>query len=268
MALSFALTTMSCGGGGRDTASSAQDAPLAQARPTALTDQQIAQLLYSGSPRTPEGFYTEAKPDSFGYVMTKHLKNTDVADVADDAPKYELCTNDWDEAFAWSEAAQQRALQYASLTATDENSRYFEFVRVRTDDPEVYIRERVFKCEYLDRRTNDLRLESGPAGTLHSTPVDAQALRALSEYLWQFTSYNNFGHAVLSSTGDGSGNTLRHTLLIANLERRGVSSTCDLITVDAWRHEAVVATGELMRNVEALWSFGAREANGAVELCD
>lgn len=266
--VSVALAVSSCGGGGGGSSnSSPASGPVVQ-RPTDLTDEQIAALLYAGSPRTPAGFYKETPPASYAYSNTTHLKNTDVADIASDAAQYELCTDDWNEAFNWSETAQQRASQYADLVATNDDPRYFEFARVRSSDPEVYLRGRVFKCAYVDRNANDLRVSSSAAGTLKSTPTTAQTLQEFSEYVWQFTSYNNFGHAVLSSSGTNTATTLTHTLLIANLERHAISSTCDRITVEAWRHAAAVATGELTRSVEELWSFGAREASGVVERCN
>jgi hypothetical protein len=267
--LSFALLASSCGGGGGgdSTGSAPATIPLQQ-RPTALTDIQIAQLVYAGAPRTPADFYAEAAPTSYAYVNTSHLKNTDVADVPNDAAQYELCTDDWNEALAWSEAAQQRSPQYADLTTTDEDSRYFEFGRVRDSEPDVYLRGRVFKCAYLQRAANNLRAQSGNAGLLKSTPVDGEALKTLSEYLWQFTTYNNYGHIVLSSTAETLSTTLRRTLLIANLEREGMSASCDRIYVETWRHDATTLTGELTRSIEELWSFGARESQGTVELCD
>ena len=266
LAVSVALAASSCGGDdGTDSAPASS--PVAQ-RPTELTDEQIAAVLYAGSPRTPTGFYEETPPASYAYVNTAHLKNTDIADVASDAAQFELCTDDWNEAFNWSETAQQRASQNADLVATNDDPRYFEFARVRSGDPQVYLRGRVFKCAYVDRNANNLRSSASAAGTLKSTPITAQALQDFSEYVWQFTSYNNFGHVVLSSSGTSTATALTHTLLIANLERHAISSTCDRITVEAWRHMTVIATGELTRSVEELWSFGAREMNGTVERCD
>ncbi|MET0658450.1 MAG: hypothetical protein ABW110_09890 [Steroidobacteraceae bacterium] len=277
LGLSAVLCVSSCGGGGGGSdsggggsdsgGSSPASIPVSQ-RPTSLTDLQIAQLLYEGSPRTPADFYAEAAPASYAYVNTSHLKNTDVATVASDAPQYELCSDDWNEALAWSEAAQQRSGQYADLMATEENERYFEFGRVRSSEPDRYLRGRVFKCAYLERQTSNLRQQAGNAGVLKSTPIDTQSLKLLSEYLWQFTTYNNYGHAVLSSTGEPANSSLRRTLLIANLAAAGTSGTCDRILVEAWRHDAATATGALTRSVEELWSFGARENAGAVELCN
>lgn len=266
----FAFFASSCGGGGGGSGSAGSAPaiiPITQ-RPTSLTDAQIAELVYAGSPRTPDDFYTESAPSSYAYVNTAHLKNTDIAAVPNDAAQYELCSDDWNEALSWSETAQQRSGEPADLMATDETERYFEFGRVRSSEPDRYLRGRVFKCAYLQRETNNLRAQSGSAGVLESKPIDAQALKELSEYLWQFTSYNNYGHTVLSSTGDALSTALRRTLLVANLERNGTSSTCDRITVEAWRHDVATATGELTRATEELWSFGARETGGVVELCD
>lgn len=265
----FALLAVGCGGGGGggSTGSSPATLPVTQ-RPTSLTDLQIAQLVYAGTPRTPDGFYTEAAPTSYAYVNTSHLKNTDVETLASDAAQYELCSDDWNAALAWSEAAQQRSGEYADLMSTEENGRYFEFGRVRSSEPDRYLRERVFKCAYLERESNNLRAQTGSAGLLKSTPIDAEALKQLSEYLWQFTPYNNYGHTVLSSGGETFSGSLRRTLLIANLERNGTSASCDRIYVEAWRHDVAMATGELTRSAEELWTFGAREVDGVVELCE
>jgi hypothetical protein len=37
--------------------------------------------------------------------------------------------------------------------ATNDDTRYFEFGRSRRGDPDFYLRERVFKCTYVDRAT-------------------------------------------------------------------------------------------------------------------
>ena len=51
---------------------------------------------------------------------------------------------------------------------------------------------------YLDRDGVELGEEAGSAGTLNQRPINGPELAALSEYLWQFTLYNNFGHVVLN----------------------------------------------------------------------
>ena len=259
-----AIALSSCGGGGDGGA--AQPATSAS-RPVAQSDLQIAQSLYAGAPRTPTGFYAESAPSGLSHVATMHLKNSDLGASPSTQPSHELCTNDWSQALAWSETSAQQAADYANLVETSDEARFFEFGRTRAGDPQFYMRARVFKCAYLDRSSTDLRTAAGPAGQLNHRPLSASELRTLSEYLWQFTGYNNFGHVVLKSAGDASANGFSHTLHIASLTRGGMSSSCDRIDVIAWRHDLVAATGALERSAATLWSFGARENAGVAELC-
>ena len=182
-------------------------------------------------------------------------------------PLYELCTDDWNEALAWSELGAQNAPQYSDLVETNDDPRYFEFGRVRQGDPTFYVRARVFKCAYLDRAAANLRAAAGAAGKLNRRPLTATELRDLSEYLWQFTQYNNVGYAVLKSSGTSTAASLTHTLHIGKLARGGISASCDRVDVVAWRHTLDTTTGSLQLEATTLWSFGARESAGVVSLC-
>jgi hypothetical protein len=269
VALSAAVALGGCGGGGGDDSGTAKQAAAATvpSRPVAQTDLQIAQSIYGGT-RTPADFYADPAPSGHGYVATSHLKNTDLGVAASvTSPQYELCTNDWNEAFGWSELSAQNAPQYADLVVTNEDPRYFEFGRARSGEPQIYLRGRIYKCAYLDRSLTDLRTASGDAGQINRRPLTAAELKTLSEYLWQFTIYNNTGHAVLKSDGSSNDSGLAHTLYIANLVRNGVSGNCDRIDVVAWRHTAELSTGRMQLDVQSLWSFGARDSAGVAQLC-
>lgn len=262
-----AFAMSGCGGGGGGEAAQSP-APIAVAqRPVTQSDLLIAQGVYTGGARTPTGFYTESSPSGHDYVSTVHLKNADLGAGAESQPLFELCTNDWNEALAWSELSAQQSAQYADLVETNDDARFFEFGRARQGDPSFYVRARVFKCAYLDRSGADLREAGGPAGRLNQRPLSADELKNLSEYLWQFTSYNNFGNVVLKSEGEAMSIGLAHTLHIARLTREGISNSCDRIDVIAWRHELSTSTGALELTVETLWSFGARDSAGVAELC-
>lgn len=262
-----ALVLSACGGGGGD---SSAPAPTASAppRPVVQSDLQIAQSVYGVGPRTPVGFYADPPPSGHGYVSTMHVKNASVdAAVVAPEPLYELCTDDWNQALAWSELSAQNEPQPSDLVETNDDPRYFEFGRVRQGDPTFYVRARVFKCAYLDRAAANLRAPAGAAGQLNRRPLTAAELRDLSEYLWQFTSYNNVGYAVLASGGSSSAAALMHTLHIGSLARSALSSTCDRVDVISWRHTLDATTGSLQLEVATLWSFGARESAGVVSLC-
>jgi hypothetical protein len=262
-----AIVLSACGGGGGESAAptpSANSPP----RPVTQSDLQIAQSVYGLGPRTPVGFFSDSAPSGHDYVSTMHLKNADV-DAAAIAPQplYELCTDDWNQALSWSELGAQSSPQYSDLVETNDDPRYFEFGRVRQGDPTFYIRARVFKCAYLDRAAANLRAAAGPAGMLNRRPLSATELRDLSEYLWQFTKYNNVGYAVLASSGSAGAASLSHTLHIGVLARAAISSSCDRVDVITWQHTLDTATGTLQLEVTTLWSFGAREAAGVVSLC-
>jgi hypothetical protein len=263
-----AVVLSACGGGGGGDSAAPTPSASAPPRPVTQSDLQIAQSVYGIGPRTPMGFYADAPPSGHGYVSTMHLKNADV-DAAAVAPQplYELCTDDWNQALSWSELGAQNSPQYSDLVETNDDPRYFEFGRIRQGDPTFYIRARVFKCTYLDRAAANLRASAGPAGTMNRRPLTAVELRDLSEYLWQFTKYNNVGYAVLESSGSASGSALAHTLHIGVLARSGISSSCDRVDVIAWKHALDTASGTLQLEVTTLWSFGARESAGAVSLC-
>lgn len=263
--LLLAIGLASCGGGG-DSGQTAAPVAVAPPRPVTQSDLQIAQSIYGGGSRTPNGFYSESAPSGHDYVSTVHLKNSDLGANASQ-PLYELCTNDWNQALAWSESSAQAAAPYADLVDTNDEPRFFEFGRARRGAPEFYVRARVFKCAYLDRASANLRVTAGAAGQLNQRPLTANDLRTLSEYLWQFTSYNNFGHVVLKSSGDTTVSGLAHTLHLASLERGGFSASCDRIDVVAWRHDVDASSGALELRADTLWSFGARESAGVAELC-
>ena len=259
-----AVVLSACGGGGSAPAPAASAPP----RPVTQSDLQIAQGVYGTGPRTPAGFYSDPPPSGHDYVSTTHLKNADVdAAVVAPQPLHELCTDDWSQALEWSELGAQSSPQYSDLVETNDDPRYFEFGRVRQGDPTFYVRARVFKCAYLDRASVNLRAAAGAAGTLNRRPPTAADLHEMSEYLWQFTQYNNVGHAVLQSSGSSTTGTLTHTLHMGVLVRGALSSSCDRVDVIAWRHTLDTMTGSLQVESTTLWSFGARESAGAVSLC-
>ena len=126
--LAATLALSGCGGGSSDGSSSPAASAAAAPRPVTQSDLDIARSIYGGAARTPANFYSDAAPSGQSYVSTTHLKNSDVgaSGAGQPQPLYELCTNDWNEALAWSEEAAQRTSPYAGLVETNEGARYFE----------------------------------------------------------------------------------------------------------------------------------------------
>jgi hypothetical protein len=263
IALLVSLGVAACAGG---SSASPKPAALAVTRgPVTQTDLQIAELLYTDAKRTPDGFYNEpARPD-LAAATTFHLKNSDFDSAA--TRDFELCSDDFAQALGWSEAVARAGASYANLVETTATHQYFEIVRATPTAPIAMIRARVFKCAYVDRNNVDLNAANGSAGVLNERPLDAAALRQLAEYLWRFTMFNNFGHAVLISAASDLGASLRQSLYIANLEAVS-SSNCDRIEIVELRHDADKATASLSRQLIPTWSFAARSVYGRVELCN
>ena len=225
-----------------------------------LADVRIADLLYAGMPRVPADFLSDAPPPGSGVVSTYHLQTTQ---LSPGGARHELCTDDPNQARAWSNSVSGSAETLVGESASD---RYFEFQRVRNSIPVVSVRARVFRCAYLDRSTVNLADEQGPAGLLNQRPIDAAALRNLSEYLWLFSTYNNADHAVLASRAAQSGGSLEHEIVMAQLIRAG-SGGCDRVSVFTWRHRIDATTGTMAREWVPLWEFGARQGIGGVATC-
>jgi hypothetical protein len=255
LALAVALTISSCD------VEPGSEAPSGTLSPA---DREIAAQLYSGTSRTPPGFLDDAAPAGFAQVTTYHVKTTQLAAPA--AASYEVCTDDWSQAFAWSEEVALASSPYLDFVGNEATARYYEFDRVPQGQPDRYVRMRVFRCSYLDRTGVDMAAAAGFAGVLNVRPLDAAALRELGEYLWWFTIYNNADHAVLASE-PGSAVELAHVLTIASLERAAGGTSCDRITVRESTLSADPLTGVLQRATVVVRELGVRQEGALLVGC-
>ncbi len=280
---SMALITLAaCGGGGGSgssapAASTSQPAaapatsnnsPAATPSSTATADLGLADRLYKGDARTPNGFDVEARPSNvFGTLSTRHLKNTDFATGPQAAgPTFEVCTNDMAQALAWSETQSTWNGMYSDLVEVRGDSRMFEIIRVPRFDVTAMLRHRVFRCDYLDRSGSDLRADIGSAGSFNQRPLNADELEKLGEYLWQFTLYNNSDHVVASSSTATVGGSLVHTIRMAQLVR-GAVGTCDTVQIMDWSHSMNTTSGAIVREHTNVRSFRAQSASGSTSIC-
>jgi len=139
-------------------------------------------------------------------------------------------------------------------------------VRVPRADVTAMIRHRVFRCDYLDRSNTDLRLDVGAAGNMNQRPLTADELEKLSEYLWQFTMFNNSDYVVESSTRSTSGNALVQTIRMGQLVR-GATGTCDTVQISDWTHTMNAADGTLTRSLSSVRSFKTKGNSAGAESC-
>ncbi len=282
LALALAASLTACGGGGGGGAAASSNttptaAPVAStpAPPVATSpagpgaaDLAFADRLYKGDQRTPAGFALDARPASVtGTVSTRHLKNSDFATGPQSAgPTFEVCTNDMAQALDWSERQAAWNGQYSDMVEVTGDEHFFEVVRVPRSDVTALVRHRVFRCDYLDRSASDLRTDQGSAGLMNQRPLNADELEALSEYLWQFTQFNNSDYAVESSTGAGVSGALTHTIRLGQLVR-GAPGACDTVHVSDWTHTMNATNGALTRTLTAVRSFEVRSSYAGSESC-
>jgi hypothetical protein len=277
--LALAMLLTACGGGGGGAAapvsSSSPNVQPASVTPPApapasvnTADLDLAARLYKGDERTPAGFAVEARPASVvGTLSTRHLKNTDFATGPQAMnPVYEVCTNDMAQAIDWSERQANWQGQYSDMVEVNSDNRMWEIVRVPRADATAMIRHRVFRCDYLDRAGSDLRADSGSAGSMNQRPLTADELKALAQYLWQFTTYNNSDYAVVSSTSSSSGSSISETIRVGQLVR-GTAGGCDTVQLTDWTHTMSSTDGTLTRAVTDVRSFKVKSGASGAQSC-
>jgi hypothetical protein len=235
---------------------------------TATADLALASRLYKGDERTPAGFDVEARPASVvGTLSTRHLKNTDFATGPQGiSATFEVCTNDMAQAIDWSEKQSTWQGQYSDLVDVRSDAHMFEVVRVPRADVAAMIRHRVFRCDYLDRSNTDLRADVGAAGAMNQRPLTADELEKLTEYLWQFTMFNNADYAVESSTRSASGGALMQTIRMGQLVR-GATGACDTVQISDWTHTMNSADGTLTRSLSNVRSYPVKGASSGAMSC-
>jgi len=202
-----------------------------------------------------------------GTLSTRHLKNTDFATGPQGiSTTYEVCTNDMAQAIDWSERQATWQSQYSDLVEVRSDTTMFEVVRVPRADVTAMIRHRVFRCDYLDRSNTDLRIDVGSAGNMNQRPLTAEELEKLSEYLWQFTMFNNSDYVVESSTRSTNGGTLTQTIRMGQLVR-GAAGACDTVQLSDWTHTMNAIDGTLTRSLSNVRTFKAKSTSSGAETC-
>ena len=111
-----------------------------------------------------------------------------------------------------------------------------------------------------------MRSDAGSAGLMNQRPLTASELKALAEYLWQFTMFNNSDYAVASSSGSTDGGVLTHVIRLGKLER-GSSGGCDTVQVSDWTHTMNTTNGALSKTLTAVRTFKVKSTSAGAESC-
>lgn len=263
-----ACLAAACGGSGNTGSDNpALPSGAADAASTLPSDAEIIGMVYDNSYSVPTGFYVDERADTDRSFTLHH--------VLDNSGSFELCTDDYAEAYAWEAADNASRAVQGFFVESVETERYFEFARELSYDADIGNIDditspgfaRVFKCSHTDRTGVDRNLLDGYAGRLNSQPMDAGSVRVFAEYLWQFAFFPNARRKVIGSVASAAGDTFEHTLQLAFASGQGIGE-CDRIEVAEWRFSADRDTGEVHRAFQTVRVFEAVLQSGTPVLCN
>lgn len=173
---------------------------------TEFTDDELLEAAYSDY-LYPEDFYHEVlNGRSIYYENTISITPIEEREHI----WIELCTESYEEAYAWSEASARNSAYYRELVSQRETEKYFEFTRVRPEHLTDVILSRVHKRSYIDRTMYDRFLSGDTLGIFNKRPLSVRNVEEMLEYLW-FTR-EAAGQKVLSSFAERAGNGVKHTI--------------------------------------------------------
>ena len=239
-----------------------------EASSTSLSqDTSIASALYADK-RMPEGFYSEKAPDNTFYTIS-HLKNISILPLVNRAglPVYDLASNDFSEALAWSDQAAAYQPSYKQLSGNSETPLYYQFTRFDPASPEFIDMQRVFKASVIDFTGVDRNNEDEQyQGRITLTDLTAEKVKMIIEYLWLFTSNNNYSNAILESYTTESAGEFVHIMKQARLNI-GYGDKCDSIEVYEVRYTIPRNTGTIQKVKSLDHVFMARRTGDGIEIC-
>lgn len=260
--LLVALVAAACSGSG----SSGPDAGNTVDRAVFMTDTDIAALVYDPAYSVPAGFFEDERAHT-GRSYTLHH-------VLDASGSYELCTDDYGIASGWEEDDNATRSVQGYLVESYDNERYFEFTRELAYSDDLGNVDamtspgfaHVFKCSSTNRDGVDRGILSGYAGRLNARPLDAEAIRVFTEYLWHFAFFPATYRKVIDSHGRTTDSAYAHTLQLALATRQG-TGRCDLIEVADWTFSVARDTGVVEKRFAIVRRFEARFEDGAIRIC-
>lgn len=230
------------------------------------SNSDIIAMAYDNSYQKPATFFVDERADTERSYSVYHVKDPSVS--------YELCTDNYAEAFDWE------AIDNASRSVTGdsvdsyENAKYFEFVRELAYSNSVGNVSgstspgfaRIFKCSYVNRDGVDRNLRTGYAGTLNTRPIVPETIRNFSEYLWTYTFFWPGRAKVMQTISSQRGNTYRHTLVLAVLTSLGTDK-CDLIEVIDWEFSVDTDSGQITKEFRPVFDLEAELVDGVPQVC-
>lgn len=264
--LSFlALTLSACSGGSQDSAD--QVNPTAKNTVALDNDNAIMRAVYLDI-RTPEGLYSETYPDSDVFYSISQVKSDELLPIGQRAgvARYELSTDDFTEALAWSEQAANYQPGYKQLVDNRETDLYFEFIRVDLNYPQFVHLSRVFKNGAIDRSGVDLTQPDNYLGNIPTQTLSVDRVKLFIEYFWTFSFSNNTGNAVLQSYTTETDTSYIHIMEEAKLTT-GASGQCDTVEVFEATYTVLKNTGDIWKYQEKTQEISSKRYGDEFEIC-
>ncbi len=231
-------------------------------------NMKIARALYFDL-KTPAGFYQEDVQDAASYSIS-HIKNTSLLPVVDrdESSSYELSSDDFAEALAWSDQAAEYQLSHKQLIDNTETWLYHQFTRFDPDSPQFIHLHRVFKSSMLDRngviRSDE---DSSYKGRITMLDMTAEKVKFIIEYLWTFTLSNNFSNAVVESYTIETDSAFVHIMEQARLDLSH-SESCDQVKLFEMRYTVAKDSGFIWKEKVLMREFSAKRIGDYLEICD
>lgn len=230
------------------------------------TGEDVLAKAYDNLYQVPDYFYIDERADTPGGYTFYHVKDASVS--------YEICTDDYYQAFEWEKADNDSHAVNGYYVGSYENDRYFEFIREleypsgvgNIADPTSPGFARVFKCNYVDRDGVDRHIRDGYAGTLNVRPLSKEVMQTYTEYMWQFTFFWPTEKKVLETFSTETDSAFQHTLLLALVTKQGTGQ-CDLIEVVEWIFNVDKDDGQITKEFNLLYDMSAHLVNGVPEKC-
>ena len=251
------LMLSACGSGTPGASSSLSTASIG-----GFSDMDVARALYFDQ-RVPRDFYQESYA-SDSYTTVSHVRNTDLLlpYQRSGVSAYELSSDDFAEALAWSEQAATGQAGYRELVDSSETFLYHQFTRVDPASPQLVTLSRVFKAGVLDRSG----VGGDYLGRITLAQVSAAQVKRIIEYLWRFTDANNYGNAVLASSVTKSEQGFEVLMREARLNSV-YDGGCDLIEVYDTRYRVAADSGFIRRTSTLVKAISARRSGAVPEIC-
>ncbi len=168
---------------------------------------------------------------------------------------FELCSDERDLAYAWSESCAVSSSYYRDYESERETDKYFEFRRVYEVNPNDVLLSRVHKCSYLDRTMHDKLHPTPVLGIFVPRPITMESSRELVEYMWANGMLRGYG-SVISCSSSENPESFSHSILYVDIVY-GDFGMCDQIFLLEMIADVEKGTGSITCD-----SQGLRQMNG------